>query len=113
MICLFIILLVCHRSIAVAQSTCSGDTSTVSTINPINSEAFSFDKSTQSQSNRKSLYILPANQYSKTLGFFCKKELELEKAIKLPVRFRLGSVAYTDRMENKNNFRPTDTFKNR
>jgi hypothetical protein len=112
MICLFIILLVCLKSIAVAQSTHTSDTSKVSTTNSINSVAFCFNNSAQSQFNRNPLIILPANQYSKSLGFFCKKELELEKAIKLPVRFRLGSVAYTDKMENKNNFRLADTFKN-
>ena len=45
--------------------------------------------------------IIPANYYTTTIGFFCKKELQMDKAIKFPVRFRLGSVAYTDQMEGK------------
>ena len=44
---------------------------------------------------------IPASYYTSTLGFFCQKELQLEKAIKFPVKFRLGSVAYTDKMEGK------------
>ncbi|MDB5192277.1 MAG: hypothetical protein JWQ96_1840 [Segetibacter sp.] len=44
---------------------------------------------------------VPASYYSQHIGFFCKKELQLEKAVKIPIRFRLGSVAYTDKMEGK------------
>ena len=36
-------------------------------------------------------------------GFFCKKEWQLEKAVKIPFKFRLGSVEICDRMEGKKN----------
>ena len=49
--------------------------------------------------------VLHPGFYTQTIGYFCKKEIQIEKAVKLPVRFRLGSVAYTDKMENKNNFK--------
>jgi hypothetical protein len=45
--------------------------------------------------------ILPPDHYVKGLGFFCKKELQLEKATKIPFRFRLGSLEYTDQLEGK------------
>lgn len=45
--------------------------------------------------------ILPSDHYVKGLGFFCKKELQLEKATKIPFRFRLGSMEYTDQLEGK------------
>lgn len=49
-----------------------------------------------------SIHTLPANYYAANLGFFCKKELQIQKAIKLPVKFRLGTVEYTDKLEGKN-----------
>jgi len=35
------------------------------------------------------------------LALFCKIEVQLEKAVKLPIKFRLGEVEYVDRMEGK------------
>jgi len=45
--------------------------------------------------------LLPPDFYSTHLGFFCRKELQVEKAVKFPIKFRLGSVAYCDAMEGK------------
>ena len=39
--------------------------------------------------------------YTQHFGFFCRKELQLEKAIKLPVRFRLGSLDYVNSLEHE------------
>jgi hypothetical protein len=46
---------------------------------------------------------LPQNFYSQRLGFFCRKEIQLQKATSLPVYIRLGSKDYVDYMERKPN----------
>jgi len=45
--------------------------------------------------------LLSPGFYAANLGFFCKQEIKFEKAVKVPFKFRLGSVALCDRMEGK------------
>ncbi len=47
-------------------------------------------------------FIFSSNYQTLGWGFFCKKEWEFEKATKIPIRFRLGTVEYTNRLEGKN-----------
>jgi predicted phosphoadenosine phosphosulfate sulfurtransferase len=48
------------------------------------------------------LRLLPQDYYSTNLGFFCKKELQIEKLTKVPFRVRLGSLDYVNALEGKN-----------
>lgn len=58
--------------------------------------------------NLNNYYPLPiyknpvsGNFYSKQLPFFCNKELQVQKAVGVPIKFRLGSVEYCDKLEGK------------
>jgi hypothetical protein len=50
-----------------------------------------------------SLKALPQNFYNQPPGFFCKKEIQLQKITLLPVFIRLGSKEYVDYLERKPN----------
>ncbi|HEY1020638.1 MAG TPA: hypothetical protein VGE25_16665 [Sediminibacterium sp.] len=47
------------------------------------------------------LRLLPQDYYSNHLGFFCKKELQVEKLTRIPFRVRLGSLDYVNTLEGK------------
>jgi hypothetical protein len=44
---------------------------------------------------------IPQNYYTQHFGIMCKKELALEKATKIPFRFRLGSLQQCNYLEGK------------
>ena len=46
--------------------------------------------------------LVPSNNYTKELAFFCKREWELEKKTGVPMKFRLGNVDYVNTLEGKN-----------
>ena len=45
--------------------------------------------------------LLPQKFYTRETGWFCKKEVQLQKAIRLPLFVRLGSKDEVDRIEGK------------
>jgi len=49
----------------------------------------------------KRLCLIPENYYSNNLEFMCKKEIQVEKSIRIPLRLRLGSLEYVDKLEGK------------
>jgi hypothetical protein len=59
--------------------------------------------STDTVERKISLKVLPQNFYNNRMGYFCKKEVQLQKLVSLPVFIRLGSKDYVDYLERKPN----------
>lgn len=68
---------------------------------PTNPGTLSIFKIFQPKAQLTSPQPIAPGLYVSQLGFFCKQEIKLEKATKIPFRFRLGSVEDCDRMEGK------------
>lgn len=51
----------------------------------------------------KAIPVISPGYYTERLGFFCRKELQLQKITVLPLRIRLGSADYVNWLEQKPN----------
>ena len=51
--------------------------------------------------NQNSYVFKSPYNHRNELGFICKWELDNDKSLKRPIRFRLGSYDYVNRMEGK------------
>ena len=68
----------------------------------------SFLSTSKSRGTRMdSLKIIPLQPgfYIQNLSFFCRQEIKLQKITLVPIRFRLGSLEYTNYLEGKPNSR--------
>jgi hypothetical protein len=99
-ICLFVNLYLIMALSAKAQLKYMPEPTEVSKYFKQSSGPTTFQEKLDSLKQRP-VKILPSDHYVRGLGFFCKKELQLEKATKIPFRFRLGSIDYTDQLEGK------------
>jgi hypothetical protein len=106
MICLFINLFVCVNSYSQDSAVLAKPLQAHITTKPEHNKLaflplFSIHAKNASAPTSTFMNSLPVGYYYHSIGFFCQKELQLEKAIKVPVKIRLGNVHYTDRMEGK------------
>jgi hypothetical protein len=62
-----------------------------------------FKQSADTVEKKISLRVLPQNFYNQHLGYFCKKESQLQKVTALAIFIRLGSKEYVDYLERKPN----------
>lgn len=58
-------------------------------------------KSSMNQPANLAAAPIPAAWRYQDLAFFCKLEVKMEKALNLPIKFRLGEVQTVERMEGK------------
>jgi hypothetical protein len=61
----------------------------------------STDPNKESFVQTNGLSVIPQNYYTQHFGIMCKQELAIEKAIKIPLRFRLGSLQQCNYLEGK------------
>ncbi|MFL5772847.1 MAG: hypothetical protein ACJ75F_06805 [Flavisolibacter sp.] len=50
---------------------------------------------------KPAFHPMPQKFYTQPTGFFCKKEVQLQRQLRLPLFIRVGSKEYVDRLEGK------------
>jgi hypothetical protein len=79
----------------------SRQTGLFSTKKIISSDSSEFISSQSLLNKANNLSIIPGDFATCKYGFFCKKELMIEKAIKFPLRIRMGSLEQCNYYEGK------------
>jgi len=64
-------------------------------------DTISILKSSTLKYNVIKISTITPDYYSRQLGLVCKKELLIEKKTNIPLRLRLGSLEYVNRLEGK------------
>ena len=74
------------------------------------SSAFHSIKNDSIKHNVQMPYFIPSivspDFYTRDFGFFCRKELQVEKLTNMKVRLRLGSIQQSDFLEGKTKYNP-------
>jgi len=84
------------------QMVASTTNSTLKTYKQGLLKSFISDKTNTDKSFLLSqMTVIPQDYYTQHFGFMCKKELAIEKATKIPFRFRLGSLQQCNYLEGK------------
>lgn len=102
-ICGFIAIFLLYAGISDGQSLDSLKVSPIkSIVKPIAKLSISINNLEKySPNNLIAFSVIPENYYTQHFGIMCKKELSIEKVIKIPFRFRLGSLQQCNYLEGK------------
>ena len=69
--------------------------------NPLTVSSLSFVYKNDGLIKKQPVQVIPQNYYTQHFGVMCRQELILEKATKIPFRFRLGSLQQCNYYEGK------------
>ncbi len=84
-----------------AQIKPTSQSGTIFSLLPKTGSLQFFSARKTSNAPNTSCIFLPGDFYVKQLGFFCKQEIKIDRATKINLRLRLGSLEQCDWLEGK------------